>query len=687
MEPIAIYLFVSALFILVILKIKTTNSSSKLPPGLWKLPIIGNLHQLAAGGPLIHKVLRDIAKKHGPLVHLQLGHVSTILVSSPEIAKQVMKTHDIVFASRSQPLSAKIISYDSANIGFAPYGDYWRQMRKICVLDLLSTKRVQSFRSLREEEFSGLARLLASHAGSPVNLTQMLHATMLGFTSRAAFGKKYKNQEKFISILCELLKVGTGFNIADFYPSIKWLQDITGLRTKLEKLHLEVDSLLDEIIDDHIADDNNNTSMHEDLVDVLLRVQNDRNYEITRNNIKAVILDMFAAGTDTSATTIDWTMAEMLKNPSALEKAQEEVRRVFSEKDGVYMTTSGNIDGTVSSIGQHLADQALVTGQIHLLLRCENDMHCYPNVDGASESCYGCSCQLTLETDNLGYCYSVPAYTKFNCSTEGKGDSSLIHVQLEMHLQEMQTEFENLVWERKELEKNIQVAIKDKKILQVMLAELEGEHDEAIVKIEQLEAQLQDMKVENQRLNEVHGKALSDRRDHFDGQGYSVPFWRSSGIVSVAIDQEGTQEDSGDDKSKSETTNHHDFMGARSYRHIKQCTDMSSDVLHQRRDLAVSQTLFSAILSLLVGMIVWKAEDACMPLVLALFTVVGMSLWSVVQFFSTIKNRPASDAVALLSFNWFLLGTLTYPTLPRITPVFAPVLCTLSDRTVELLGF
>ncbi|CAN4116362.1 unnamed protein product [Withania somnifera] len=334
MEPnIAVYLFASLVFILVILKITNSHSStSKLPPGPWKLPIIGNLHQLAAGGPLIHKVLRDFAKQYGPLMHLQLGHVSTILVSSTETAKQVMKTNDIVFASRSQPLSAKIISYDSANIGFAPYGNYWRQMRKICVLDLLSTKRVQSFRFLREEEFSGLARLLASQAGSPVNLTQMLHTTMLGFTSRAAFGKKYKNQEKFISILCELLKVGTGFNIADFYPSIKWLQDITGLRSKLEKLHHEIDRLLDEIIDDHIAVGNNDTSMHEDLVDVLLRVQNDGNYDISRNNIKAVILDMFAAGTDTSATTVDWTMAEMLKNPSALEKAQEEVRRVFSEK-------------------------------------------------------------------------------------------------------------------------------------------------------------------------------------------------------------------------------------------------------------------------------------------------------------------------------------------------------------------
>ncbi|XP_016510532.1 uncharacterized protein LOC107827835 isoform X1 [Nicotiana tabacum] len=272
---------------------------------------------------------------------------------------------------------------------------------------------------------------------------------------------------------------------------------------------------------------------------------------------------------------------------------------------------------------------------------------------------------------------------------------------LEMHLQQMQTEIENLLWERKELKKRLQVAIKDKKIMQVMLAELEDEHDEAILKIEQLEGQLQDLKAQNQRLNESHGKALWGHRDHvyigngqiLHGDGNAIPSWRSSGIESMTIDHERMQEDALEDKSKSETTLNRDFMGARSYQYVKPCIPTTSEdvdtssVLHQRRELAFTQTLFSAILSLLVGTIVWKAEDACMPLVLALFTVVGMSLWSVVQFFSTIKNRPASDAVALLSFNWFLLGTLTYPTLPRITPLFAPALWSLSDRAVELLGF
>ncbi|KAF5177921.1 Coiled-coil protein [Thalictrum thalictroides] len=110
------------------------------------------------------------------------------------------------------------------------------------------------------------------------------------------------------------------------------------------------------------------------------------------------------------------------------------------------------------------------------------------------------------------------------------------------------------------------------------------------------------------------------------------------------------------------------------------------DALTQHRKLAFSQSIFSAVLSLLVGVIMWKAKDPCMPLVMALFIVVGISFKSVVQFFSSVKNRLASDAVALLGFNSFILGLLMYPTLPLVANVLVPLVLNLADKMLSWLG-
>nr|VVV75707.1 unnamed protein product [Nymphaea colorata] len=109
--------------------------------------------------------------------------------------------------------------------------------------------------------------------------------------------------------------------------------------------------------------------------------------------------------------------------------------------------------------------------------------------------------------------------------------------------------------------------------------------------------------------------------------------------------------------------------------------------LDRRRDAALSQSLFSAFLSILVGVIVLEAEDPCKPLVIALFFVVVMSMRTVVQFFSTIDNRPASEAVALLSFNWFILGTLAYPTLPSLARLLSPLAVSLLNKLASWSGF
>ncbi|XP_050226171.2 cytochrome P450 71D7-like [Mercurialis annua] len=231
-------------------KSKTNNSNTNLPPGPWKLPLIGSIHHLV--GSLPHRRLRDLARKHGPLMHLQLGELTNIVVSSPEIAKQVMKTNDTNFSHRPYLVAASVATYNYSDIAFAPYGDYWRQMRKICMLELLTAKHVKSFRSIREEEVSKLLRSLTSsgNEGSSINLSKMVSALTYSIISRAAFGKIWKGEEIFIPTAKKLLQGSEGFTLADMYPSVKLLHWSNMVR-RLRKLHGIADNIYQNIIDDH----------------------------------------------------------------------------------------------------------------------------------------------------------------------------------------------------------------------------------------------------------------------------------------------------------------------------------------------------------------------------------------------------------------------------------------------------
>ncbi|KAL2946311.1 hypothetical protein AAZX31_20G006500 [Glycine max] len=332
------------LFVIVALKIgrrnlKKSESTPKIPPGPWKLPIIGNILHLVTSTP--HRKLRDLAKIYGPLMHLQLGELFIIVVSSAEYAKEIMKTHDVIFAQRPHSLASDILSYESTNIISAPYGHYWRQLRKICTVELFTQKRVNSFKPIREEELGNLVKMIDSHGGSSsINLTEAVLLSIYNIISRAAFGMKCKDQEEFISVVKEAITIGAGFHIGDLFPSAKWLQLVSGLRPKLDIIHEKIDRILGDIINEHKAAKSKaregQDEAEEDLVDVLLKFKdgNDRNQDIclTTNNIKAIILDIFGAGGETSATTINWAMAEMIKNPRAMNKAQLEVREVFDMK-------------------------------------------------------------------------------------------------------------------------------------------------------------------------------------------------------------------------------------------------------------------------------------------------------------------------------------------------------------------
>lgn len=255
------------------------------------------MHHLV--GSLPHHVFKDLAQEFGPVVHLQLGEVSTVIVSAPQVAKEVLKIHDLAFASRPEILASKILGYNNLDIAFSPYGDYWKQMRKICLLELLSPKAVRSFGPIREDEAWKLIASIKSSLNMPINITEKVFSFTNGVVCRAAFGTRCRDQDQLISLINEAILVGGGFEIADVFPSLKFLHSMSGLKSKLQKLHKMIDQVLDNIITEHkaklkieaMADDTESSREEGDLVDVLLRIKEkgDLQIPISTDSIKAVI--------------------------------------------------------------------------------------------------------------------------------------------------------------------------------------------------------------------------------------------------------------------------------------------------------------------------------------------------------------------------------------------------------------
>ncbi|XP_074559737.1 alpha-humulene 10-hydroxylase-like [Curcuma longa] len=311
-----------------------------LPPGPPRLPLIGNIHQFVGGYP--HRILLQLARTHGPLICLRLGQVYQVVASSVEAVEEIIKRHDLKFADRPRDLTfTKILLYDSDGVGFVPYGGIWKQRRKIYAMEMLNSRRVKSYAAVRVDAVRKLTAEIArkAFAQTPVlNLSQMVMSTINAIVSRVAFGDKCKQQAEFLDLVQEAMSYLSNFSVADMYPSLKFLDTLTGLKSKLEGVHGKLDKVFDEIIAQRqvaLAAEAACQAAEEDLIiDVLLKLKDEENREfpITSNCVKAFIMEIFLGGTETSSTVIEWAMSELIKNPKAMEKVQKEMREAMQGK-------------------------------------------------------------------------------------------------------------------------------------------------------------------------------------------------------------------------------------------------------------------------------------------------------------------------------------------------------------------
>lgn len=251
---------------------KSGGKTKKVPPSPPALPIIGNLYQI---GPLHHRSLFELSKKYGSLMLLHLGSKPALVVSSGDVAKEFLKTHDLAFSEKPTLKARNRIFYSMMDLAYSPYGEQWRRLRSIFVHDLMSTSKVKSYSSMRSEEIALMVEKIKEHSASstPVNLSDMLTALVYDLVSRAGFGKKYSNTEhgrQFLKVLGEGVALLLKFTIGEFIPCLAWLDKVNGFDSTLDTVSKKGDVILNAVIEEHLnaSPDSNK----DNFIDIMLGI-------------------------------------------------------------------------------------------------------------------------------------------------------------------------------------------------------------------------------------------------------------------------------------------------------------------------------------------------------------------------------------------------------------------------------
>ncbi|XP_031259423.1 cytochrome P450 93A3-like [Pistacia vera] len=316
---------------------RKTKTKSLLPPSPLALPIIGHLHLL---GPLPHQALHKLSTSYGPLIHIRLGSVRCVVASSPEIAREIIKNYDTCLCGRPKSIAINYLSYGLDGFLFADYGPYWRFLKKLCVSDLLGGRTLNRFLPVRSEEVRRFINFMLRKANESeaVNVGGALTRLTNNVISRMTMSQKCSNNEEEDDEVRKLVKavfelIGK-MNLADFIWFCKKL-DLQGFEKKAKEVRDKFDSMMERIIKEHeearrikreTGGDDEDDAV-KDFLDILLEVAEDESSEIklSRENIKSFILEIFSAGTDTSASTMEWALAELINHPDAMKKAREEI--------------------------------------------------------------------------------------------------------------------------------------------------------------------------------------------------------------------------------------------------------------------------------------------------------------------------------------------------------------------------
>ncbi|KAH9300627.1 hypothetical protein KI387_012210, partial [Taxus chinensis] len=342
-ETATVILITVAALLLVVIQRRNRNQKTlqrKLkPPQPPSWPVIGNLQPLSTKVP-VHRILSSLSESYGPIMHLQLGLRPALVIASSDLAKECFTTNDKAFASRPRLSAGKHIGYDYKIFSMAPYGSYWRNLRKMSTTQILSATRIESFKHVRVEEISALIRSLFESCQraevTPVNMKTRLSDLTFNIILRMVANKRlsgpvdseeYQEAYRFKQMIKQSVFLVGAFDVGDYLPFLKWF-DLQGLIAAMKKLQKRRDVFVQNLVNDHRE---KRGVQPKDFIDVLISATDNHEIQSDGNDdvVKATAVIMLTAGTETSSVTVEWALAALLQKPEFLRKAQEELDTII----------------------------------------------------------------------------------------------------------------------------------------------------------------------------------------------------------------------------------------------------------------------------------------------------------------------------------------------------------------------
>ncbi|XP_061340574.1 geraniol 8-hydroxylase-like [Gastrolobium bilobum] len=310
-----------------------SKPNPKHPPGPSPLPIIGNLIEL---GKKPHQSLAKLAMMHGPVMKLKLGQITTVVISSAEMAKEVLQTHDQFFSNRSVPHSVTICNHEPYGLAFMPVSPLWRELRKICSTELLSQKTLDGSKDLRRKIVQQLINEIqqSSQIGEAVEIGKSVFKTTINLLSNTIFSQDMvhstSNAFDFKDLVTNITKLVGTPNLSDYFPVLKMFDPQRIFKHQSTNTN-KVLTIFNRLVNQRIMQrSSTGFDASNDMLAALLNICQE-NKLMNNTVIEHLFFDLFIAGTDTTTSTLEWAMTELLHNPNVMLKAKQELDQTIGK--------------------------------------------------------------------------------------------------------------------------------------------------------------------------------------------------------------------------------------------------------------------------------------------------------------------------------------------------------------------